>query len=85
MGFSLFRDRFQQGGKLDARHGGAVTWVKLREGRNTYGVSCLVMAGLVPAIPIIGALSPPDRDRRDEPGDDGSEEVGRPPLPALAL
>jgi hypothetical protein len=30
------------------------------------------MAGLVPAIPIIQALCPPDRDRRDEPGDDES-------------
>jgi len=27
------------------------------------------MAGLVPAIPIIGAQCPPDRDRRDKPGD----------------
>jgi hypothetical protein len=29
-----------------------------------------VMAGLVPAIPIVEALCPIDRDRRDEPGDD---------------
>jgi len=28
------------------------------------------MAGLVPAIPIISAPYPPDRDRRDKPGDD---------------
>ena len=28
------------------------------------------MAGLVPAIPTIQVLCPPDRDRRDEPGDD---------------
>jgi len=28
------------------------------------------MAGLVPAIPIVGAPCHPDRDRRDEPGDD---------------
>src|SRR5262249_54360655 len=34
-------------------------------------VSHLVMAGLVPVIPIISALRSPDRDRRDEPGDDG--------------
>jgi hypothetical protein len=30
----------------------------------------LVMAGLVPAIPINLALGHPDRDRRDKPGDD---------------
>src|SRR5258706_15594035 len=30
------------------------------------------MAGLVPAIPMMGALCPPDRDRRDKPGDDES-------------
>jgi hypothetical protein len=28
------------------------------------------MAGLVPAISLVGALCPPDRDRRDKPGDD---------------
>ena len=28
------------------------------------------MAGLVPVIPIIDAQCPPDRDRRDKPGDD---------------
>jgi len=28
------------------------------------------MAGPVPAIPIIDAPYPPDRDRRDKPGDD---------------
>jgi hypothetical protein len=28
------------------------------------------MAGLVPAIPIIWARCPPNRDRRDKPGDD---------------
>ena len=32
----------------------------------------LVMAGLVPAIPIIGHLCHPDRDRRDKPGDDAT-------------
>jgi len=36
----------------------------------TRGCSCPVLAGLVPAIPIIGAPCPPDRDRRDKPGDD---------------
>ncbi len=36
----------------------------------TRGGSYLVMAGLVPAISIIGALCHPDRDRRDKPGDD---------------
>src|SRR5215468_3090130 len=36
----------------------------------THGDSYLVMAGLVPAIPIVWALSFPDRDRRDKPGDD---------------
>jgi len=36
----------------------------------TRGRSYWVMAGLVPAIPIIGAPCPPDRDRRDKPGDD---------------
>jgi hypothetical protein len=29
-----------------------------------------VMAGLVPAIPIMKALCPPKRGRRDKPGDD---------------
>jgi hypothetical protein len=29
-----------------------------------------VMAGLVPAIPLREALRSPDRDHRDEPGDD---------------
>src|SRR6266478_3641259 len=29
-----------------------------------------VMAGLVPAISVTCALCPPNRDRRDEPGDD---------------
>src|SRR6266481_3805491 len=38
------------------------------------------MAGPVPAIPIIQALCPPDRDRRDEPGDD---ESAANPLAAL--
>ena len=36
----------------------------------TCGGFYLVMAGLVPAIPIIGALCRPGRDRRDKPGDD---------------
>jgi len=38
----------------------------------TRGSSHSVMAGLVPAIPIIGAPCHPDRDRRDKPGDDQS-------------
>jgi len=38
------------------------------------------MAGLVPAIPIIGAPCPPDRDRRDEPGDDGPTATSLPLL-----
>jgi len=41
-----------------------------RKKGKTHGSSYLVMAGLIPAIPIIGALCPPDRDRRDKPGDD---------------
>src|SRR5262249_35096031 len=36
----------------------------------TRGNSSWVMAGLVPAIPTIGAPCPADRDRRDKPGDD---------------
>src|SRR5258708_38787254 len=36
----------------------------------TRGRSCLVVAGLVPAIPIVEAPCPVDRDRRDKPGDD---------------
>jgi hypothetical protein len=31
------------------------------------------MAGLVPAIPIMKMKCPPNRDRRDEPGDDVSQ------------
>jgi len=34
------------------------------------GIETVVMAGLVPAIPIIEALCSPDRDHRDKPGDD---------------
>jgi hypothetical protein len=33
------------------------------------------MAGLVPAIPIMKMKCPPNRDRRDEPGDDVCERV----------
>ena len=36
------------------------------------------MAGLVPAIPMGLAPCPPDRDRRDEPGDDTLESVTLP-------
>ena len=36
--------------------------------------SQLVMAGLVPAVPLREARCPPNRDRRDKPGDD--EEDG---------
>jgi predicted cobalt transporter CbtA len=32
------------------------------------------MAGLVPAIPLMPASCPPDRDHRDKPGDDGFEK-----------
>jgi len=39
-----------------------------------------VMAGLVPAISIIGAPRAPDRDRRAKPGDDGSLATGFVPL-----
>jgi hypothetical protein len=38
-------------------------------------------AGLVPAIPIIKALCPCDRDRRDRPGDDELAATSFAPLP----
>src|SRR5713101_3767769 len=38
------------------------------------------MAGLVPAISIIGTLCPPDRDRRDKPGDDAWAATSLAPL-----
>jgi hypothetical protein len=71
--------------RIIAKSRSAVGWAKLRlthrawsafahaVGRNRgkrRGGSYLVMAGLVPAISMIGALCPPDRDRRDKPGDD---------------
>src|SRR5262252_5861027 len=43
-----------------------------RNAGKTRGGFHFVMAGLVPAIPIIRALCSPDRDRRDKPGDDKS-------------
>jgi hypothetical protein len=50
----------------------------------SHGGAYLVMAGLVPAISIIKAPFPGDRDRRDKPGDD---ELGAtsfaPSYPAL--
>src|SRR6266481_367722 len=51
----------------------------------TRGGSYFVMAGLVPAISIIGALCPPDRDRRDEPGDDAWGATSFAPLTLIAL
>ena len=53
-----------------------------RKRGKTCGVSYLVMAGLVPAIPMVGAMCPPDRDRRDEPGDDESGDARFSPLTA---
>src|SRR5713101_3093257 len=41
------------------------------------------MAGLVPAISIIGALCPPDRDRRDKPGDDAWATTSFAPVTSL--
>src|SRR5215510_1960347 len=43
---------------------------RLRNSGKTHGGSYLVMAGLVPAIPIVRTRSPPNRHRRDKPGDD---------------
>jgi hypothetical protein len=43
------------------------------QGTCSQGQGIASLAGLVPAIPIIGALCGADRDRRDKPGDD---EVG---------
>jgi len=55
----------------------------LRKRGKTRGGSYLVMAGLVPAIPIVWAPSPADRDRRDKPGDDELAATNFAPLTPL--
>jgi len=64
-----YRDWFHDVNPLKPR---AVTVIEAESdgGGKTHGGSYLVMAGLVPAIPIVLALSPPNRDRGDKPGDD---------------
>src|SRR5262245_16441046 len=42
------------------------------------------MAGLVPAIPIVWAPSPADRDRRDKPGDDELAATSFAPLTGMS-
>ena len=51
----------------------------------TRGNCSSVMAGLVPAIPIIGAPCPPDRDHRDVPGDDEPAATRFAPVASPAL